>query len=176
MPAGVPQHMRVAPHVRPQPRAFLRRWTPFAAEHECAVGLAAQLTERSQLIALDRMDRRDSALQSPDMQMRAGEVDLFPFARWRPSRLMPLAIDLSACGDQYFQHNTQLWKVLKLFVCSRQRCLIRGRALAGVKTKSFEVAYPHPQNWLRARNAECARKMCEVLKGGPNKKFLCANF
>ena len=49
--------------------------------------------------------------------------------------------------------------------------LIRGRALAGVKTKSFEVAYPHPQNWLRARNAECARKMCEVLKGGPNKNF-----
>ena len=91
---------------------------PFAAERECAVGLAAQLTERSQLIALDRMDRRDSALQSPDMQMRAGEVDLIPFARWRPSCLMPLTIDLSACGDQYFQHDTQLWKVLKLFVCS----------------------------------------------------------
>jgi hypothetical protein len=37
------------------------------------------LAQSSKLIALDWMNTSDAALQSPDMEMRSGEIDLIPF-------------------------------------------------------------------------------------------------
>jgi hypothetical protein len=42
------------------------------------MSLATQLPERPKFIALDRMHARGAALQSPNVQVRTGEIDLIP--------------------------------------------------------------------------------------------------
>src|SRR6516162_3229609 len=50
----------------------------FASKDKCTRSSATYLTQGPQLIALDWVNRSDATFQSPDVQMRSGEVDLIP--------------------------------------------------------------------------------------------------